>query len=130
MARHRRRTDRYLGGVRNHRFSQPLTLTTHVTELFEARFVMSGHLARNMATTWDQHGSLIIGLGPGMNGSGGDNRVYGVGNDNIVYNIGRNTYRPRPPGRLTCAWAGASTWGICANWSCWPRASTSSITRM
>ena len=28
-----------------------------------------------------------------MNGSGGDNRVYGVGNDNIVYNIGRNTYR-------------------------------------
>ena len=27
-----------------------------------------------------------------MNGSGGDNRVYGVGNDNIAYNIGRNTY--------------------------------------
>jgi hypothetical protein len=29
-------------------------------------------------------GSPIVGLGPGMNGSGGDNRVYGVG---------RNTYR-------------------------------------
>ncbi len=38
-------------------------------------------------------GSYIVGLRPGMNGSGGDNRVYGVGNDNIVYNIGRNTYR-------------------------------------
>jgi hypothetical protein len=36
---------------------------------------------------------FIVGLGPGMNGSGGDNRVYGAGNDNIVYNIGRNTYR-------------------------------------
>jgi hypothetical protein len=29
-------------------------------------------------------GEAIVGLGPGMNGSGGDNRVYGVG---------RNTYR-------------------------------------
>jgi hypothetical protein len=29
-------------------------------------------------------GATIVGLGPGMNGSGGDNRVYGVG---------RNTYR-------------------------------------
>jgi hypothetical protein len=38
-------------------------------------------------------GAAIVGLGPGMNGSGGDNRVYGTGNDNIVYNIGRNTYR-------------------------------------
>jgi hypothetical protein len=38
-------------------------------------------------------GAAIVGLGPGMNGSGGDNRVYGVGNDNTVYNIGRNTYR-------------------------------------
>jgi hypothetical protein len=38
-------------------------------------------------------GAAIVGLGPGMNGSGGDNRVYGVGNNNTVYNIGRNTYR-------------------------------------
>src|ERR1019366_3071340 len=29
-------------------------------------------------------GAAIVGLGPGMNGSGGDNRVYG---------IGRNTFR-------------------------------------
>ncbi len=38
-------------------------------------------------------GALIVGLGPGMNGSGGDNRVYGVGSDNQIYNIGRNTFR-------------------------------------
>jgi hypothetical protein len=38
-------------------------------------------------------GTAIIGLGPGMNGSGGDNRVYGLGNNSIFYNIGRNTYR-------------------------------------
>jgi len=28
-----------------------------------------------------------------MNGSGGDNRVYGLGNDGRAYNIGRNTFR-------------------------------------
>lgn len=35
----------------------------------------------------------IAALGPGINGSGGDNRVYGVGSDHVVYNIGRNTFR-------------------------------------
>lgn len=50
----------------------------------------SGSLARefNQST-----GAAIIGLGPGMNGSGGDNRVYGVGSNGVTYNIGRNTYR-------------------------------------
>ena len=38
-------------------------------------------------------GDAIVGLGPGMNGSAGDNRVYGVGSDNVVYDVGRNTYR-------------------------------------
>jgi hypothetical protein len=38
-------------------------------------------------------GEAIAGLGPGMNGSGGDNRIYGVGNDRVVYNVGRNTFR-------------------------------------
>jgi hypothetical protein len=38
-------------------------------------------------------GAAIVGLGTGMNGSGGDNRVYGEGSDKVVYNIGRNTYR-------------------------------------
>ncbi len=42
------------------------------------------------------NGDAIAGLGPGMNGSGGDNRIYGVGNDKIVYNIGRNTFRYPP----------------------------------
>jgi len=38
-------------------------------------------------------GAAIVALAPGMNGSGGDNRVYGLGSDGHTYNIGRNTYR-------------------------------------
>lgn len=39
-------------------------------------------------------GAIIPGLGPGINGSGGDNRIYGTGvNDHHFYFIGRNTYR-------------------------------------
>jgi hypothetical protein len=38
-------------------------------------------------------GAAIVGVGPGINGSGGDNRLYGFGNNNQTYNIGRNTYR-------------------------------------
>src|ERR1017187_5478752 len=41
----------------------------------------SGTLAKVFDT---RSGAAIVALGPGMNGSGGDNRVYGVG---------RNTYR-------------------------------------
>jgi hypothetical protein len=37
-------------------------------------------------------GAAIVGLAPGMNGSGGDNRVYGLGSDGRNYNMGRNTY--------------------------------------
>jgi microcystin degradation protein MlrC len=37
-----------LGGRRAPRFSEPLTLTCRIVALFDARFVMSGHLARNM----------------------------------------------------------------------------------
>jgi hypothetical protein len=40
--------------------------------------------AGSLAEEFDTNGTAIVGLGPGMNGSGGDNRVYGVG---------RNTYR-------------------------------------
>ena len=40
----------------------------------------SGSMPKEFETT----GAAIVGLGPGMNGYGGDNRVYGVG---------RNTYR-------------------------------------
>jgi Carboxypeptidase regulatory-like domain len=38
-------------------------------------------------------GVAIVGLGPGINGSGGDNRVYGFGSNGLSYNIGRNTFR-------------------------------------
>jgi hypothetical protein len=38
-------------------------------------------------------GAAIVGLGPGINGSGGDNRVYGRGGGGRFYNIGRNTFR-------------------------------------
>jgi hypothetical protein len=65
-------------GVAQFRSGLPYTMRT------------SGSLPEEFDTTT---GAAIVGLGPGMNGSGGDNRVYGVGNDNIVYNIGRNTYR-------------------------------------
>jgi hypothetical protein len=37
--------------------------------------------------------ATIFALGPGINGSGGDSRVYGVGSNHIFYNIGRNTFR-------------------------------------
>jgi len=47
----------------------------------------------SLAKEFDSANGAIVGLGPGMNGSGGDNRVYGLGNDNRVYNVGRNTYR-------------------------------------
>jgi hypothetical protein len=47
----------------------------------------------SLAEEFTSGGSPIVGLGPGMNGSGGDNRVYGVGSDNQVYDIGRNTFR-------------------------------------
>ncbi len=38
-----------LGGMRDRRFAQPITLTAQVAAIFEARFTMSGHLARNLA---------------------------------------------------------------------------------
>jgi hypothetical protein len=37
--------------------------------------------------------ATIIGMAPGMNGSGGESRVYGLGNNGINYDIGRNTFR-------------------------------------
>jgi hypothetical protein len=38
-------------------------------------------------------GDVISGFGPGMNGFGGDNRIYGEGSDGVSYNLGRNTFR-------------------------------------
>jgi hypothetical protein len=67
-----------LSGIWQFRSGLPYTMRT------------SGSLAKEFEAT---SGAAIVALGPGMNGSGGDNRVYGVGNGNIAYNIGRNTYR-------------------------------------
>jgi hypothetical protein len=57
-----------ISGIGQFRGGMPYTMRT------------SGSLAEEL----DVSGTAIVGLGPGMNGSGGDNRVYGVG---------RNTYR-------------------------------------
>lgn len=53
------------GGVRDHRFSKPVALETRIEKFFDARFVMSGHLARNMA----------IDMGPAVVLSHGDVRI-------------------------------------------------------
>ena len=37
-----------LGGVRDNRFSRPFTVTARVERLFDAKFVISGHLAKNL----------------------------------------------------------------------------------
>src|SRR5262249_26980132 len=50
-----------LGGKRDRRFSTPLPAAVRVAKLFEARFVMSGHLARNMAI--DMGPSAVLRLG-------------------------------------------------------------------
>ncbi|HEX4029861.1 MAG TPA: hypothetical protein VHX20_05815 [Terracidiphilus sp.] len=39
----------------------------------------------SLAEEFDESGAAIVGLGPGMNGSGGDNRVYGVGRNTFRY---------------------------------------------
>jgi hypothetical protein len=57
-----------LSGIGTFHSGQPYTMRT----------------AGSLATEFDTTGSAIVALAPGMNGYGGDNRVYGVG---------RNTYR-------------------------------------
>jgi hypothetical protein len=37
--------------------------------------------------------TLIEGIAPSINGSGGDNRLYGLGSDHRSYDIGRNSFR-------------------------------------
>jgi hypothetical protein len=49
----------------------------------------SGSLAKEFTAA----GTAIVGLGPGMNGSGGDNRVYWLDSGGNYAGIGRNTYR-------------------------------------
>jgi microcystin degradation protein MlrC len=54
-----------LGGIRDHRYSQPLPLSTRVAGLFEARFTLSGHLAKNLPIDMGpsavlRHGNVFI----------------------------------------------------------------------
>jgi hypothetical protein len=67
-----------LSGIGQFRSGLPYTMHT------------SGSLAQEYSQTT---GAAIVGLGPGMNGSGGDNRIYGLGSNGRSYNIGRNTFR-------------------------------------
>jgi microcystin degradation protein MlrC len=54
-----------LGGKRDRRFSRPITLTAQIANVFDARFVMSGHLAKNMSIDMGpsavlRHGNVFI----------------------------------------------------------------------
>jgi microcystin degradation protein MlrC len=50
-----------LGGVRDARHSQPITLQVTIDRLFDARFTISGHLSRNMAI--DMGPSVVLRSG-------------------------------------------------------------------
>jgi hypothetical protein len=67
-----------LSGIGQFRSGLPYTMRT------------SGSLAQE---TDQATGAAVVALGPGMNGSGGDNRVYGLGSNGRSWNIGRNTFR-------------------------------------
>ena len=78
-----------LSGVGQFRSGLPYTMRT------------AGSLAKEFEAS---SGAAIVALGTGMNGSGGDNRVYGVGNSAATPTA------IRPHGRPTSAWPNASIW--------------------
>jgi microcystin degradation protein MlrC len=47
-----------IGGLRDRRFSQPVSLTGQIANLFHGKFVISGHLARNLAI--DMGGCAVL----------------------------------------------------------------------
>jgi len=64
------------------------------TAQFHSGLPYSMRTTGSIPDEFDSSGNVkIVGLGPSMNGSGGDNRVYGIGSDGRSYNIGRNTFR-------------------------------------
>jgi hypothetical protein len=67
-----------LSGMGHYRSGMPYTIRT------------AGTLTKAFVATT---GASIVALGTGMNGSGGDNRIYGLGSDGVNYHLGRNTYR-------------------------------------
>ena len=77
-----------LSGIGQFRSGLPYTMRT------------SGSLPKEFNQS---NGAAIVGLGPGMNGSGGDNRVYGVGNDKSTTTSAATPSAIPPHGRPTCA---------------------------
>jgi len=50
-----------VGGVRDHRFSKPIELRARIEKLFDARFILSGHLARNLPIDMGRSAVLAAG---------------------------------------------------------------------
>lgn len=50
-----------IGGVRDHRFGKMITITAEVERLFDARFVLSGHLGKNLPIDMGRSAVLKIG---------------------------------------------------------------------
>jgi microcystin degradation protein MlrC len=50
-----------LGGVRDAKYSRPIQLTAKVERLFDARFIMSGHLAKNLPIDMGRSAVLAVG---------------------------------------------------------------------
>ncbi len=60
---------------------------------FHSGMPYSMRVSESIPKQIDQAGNPIVGLGPGINGSGGDSRVYWLDNGNGIHTIGRNTFR-------------------------------------
>ena len=50
-----------IGGVRDNRFGKPIQLSAEIENLFDARFVMSGHLGKNLAIDMGRSAVLRTG---------------------------------------------------------------------
>ncbi|HUA99656.1 MAG TPA: carboxypeptidase-like regulatory domain-containing protein [Terracidiphilus sp.] len=60
---------------------------------FQSGLPYTMRVSGSLPEEFTSSGALIEGLAPGMNGSGGAERVYGLGSDGAFYNVGRNTFR-------------------------------------
>ena len=65
--------DAQLGGVRDTRFSKPLAVRGVVENVFDARFILSGHLARNLPI--DMGRAAVLRLGSAQRAGQGQVRV-------------------------------------------------------
>jgi len=65
--------DAQLGGLRDMRFSKPLAVRGVVENLFDARFVLSGHLARNLPI--DMGRAAVLRMGSNLHAAQGQVRI-------------------------------------------------------